>query len=180
MKIQIKESNKILGSNYNIIIKGKKKFQVSWKSGFKMINNKNQICLTVKKKWNLFRIYPKFQITNPMTNQKWSLDFDRDSEFSLMNNNERIDFYEQIGRKVGLFTDEEQIGYFEKEKKSKLGNDNYELIINNNLEYLPIIATVIAYDNYIAPDSSDSYKFYDYGNLNIEPKQTINSKWKPK
>ena len=180
MKIQIEETNKILGSDYNILIKGKKKFHVSWKSGFKIIDNKDQVQLTVKKKWNIFRLHPKILITIPNTKQQWTLDFNGDSEYSLMNDNKRIDFYEQIGRKVGLFANENQIGYFDKQKTTKMGNDKYELVIDNNLEYLPIIATVIAYDLYIAPDNSDTYKYYDYGNINTKPKQTINSKWKPK
>ncbi|WP_439185847.1 hypothetical protein [Carboxylicivirga taeanensis] len=180
MKVQIEKINRILGSDYNIIVDGKKDFHVSWKSGFKIKDRKDQIQLTVKKKWNIFRLHPKLLIANPNTKQKWILDFNGNSEYYLINDNRKINFYEQVGRKVGLFADKTQIGYFDKQKSAKMGNNKYYLIIDNNLEYLPIIATVIAYDRYFSSNNSDTFKSYDYGNINIEPKQTISSKWKPK
>jgi len=180
MKIKIVEKNKLLSSDYEIFVQGKLKYHISWKGAFRILDNKDEIQLTAKKKWNLFRINPKLELNDLTSSTNWILDFKGDLEYALIGDEYTIDFYHQIGRKVGLFINDTQVGYSEKNKVSKLGNDTYELVINNELDRLPIIAVIIAYNSYVSPNNNDTLHHTDYGNLNIEPKQKINSNWTPK
>jgi len=180
MQIKIIEKNKLLSSNYEIYVRGKLKYHISGKGAFSILDNDERVQLVAKKKWNPIRIYPKMALSDLVTSKEWILDFKDEMEFSLNSGDCTINFYQQIGRKVGLFKDNIQVGFWDKGKLSKHGNDKYELELDNDLEGLPLIAVVIAYNRYLSTNNNDTLYYYDYGNLNIEPKQSISSNWTPK
>lgn len=91
-----------------------------------------------------------------------------------------LDIYEQKGRKLGLFLNNNQVGVIEKNKKVYFGGDEYQIIIDSEeIEKELAIAFTLAYDNFFHKNGN-SMMYVDLGNVLIKTEKTIDPNWKPK
>jgi hypothetical protein len=91
-----------------------------------------------------------------------------------------VDIYEQKGRKLGLFLNNNQVGVIEKNKKVYFGGDKYHILLDSD-EFNKdlIIAFTLAYDNFFHK-KNDSIIYVDLGNVLIKTGKTIDPNWRPK
>jgi hypothetical protein len=91
-----------------------------------------------------------------------------------------VDIYEQKGRKLGLFLNDNQVGVIDKNKNVHFGGDKYQILLDSDeLEKELVIAFTLAYDNFFHNNRNTMINI-DFGNVIIETEKIIDPNWRPK
>ena len=98
--------------------------------------------------------------------------------FSIKNSKGTIHFYEQKNNLIGIFLNENQIGFIDKNRKVSFGADQYTIEIENGIiDEILIIGFVIAYDCQYNNDKG-AFANFDWGNVLIKPVKEVDPNWR--
>lgn len=163
----------------NVLIYRAKSVVFSLLSNIKILNLNNDEIGRVEKDFNFSTYFPKYDLIFGI-NTVVRLICDSFTHYRLYIAKGTVDIYEQKGRKLGLFLNNNQVGVIEKNKKVYFGGDEYQILIDNKeIEKELVIAFTLAYDNFFHK-KGDSMMHVDLGNVLIETEKTIDPNWRPK
>ena len=164
----------------NILIYRAKSVVFSFLSKIRILNLNNDEIGRVEKDFNFPNVnFPRYDLIFG-NNSVIRLISDSFTHYRLHISKGTLDIYEQKGRTLGLFLNNNQVGVIEKNKKVYFGGDEYQIIIDSEeIEKELAIAFTLAYDNFFHK-KGDSMMYVDLGNVLIETEKTIDPNWKPK
>lgn len=79
--------------------------------------------------------------------------------------NNTYDVYGHRGRKYSIFTNGEQVAYFDKEAVTFFDGDNYKLIANDDADHFLLVCIVLTIDNYRSNKKNDGAINFDIGHI---------------
>ena len=121
---------------------------------------------------------PKYNLIFGNDESLIRLNLESFTHYKMHNSKGIIDIYEQKGRKLGLFLNDNQIGVIEKNKFVKFGADIYRILINSSeIDKELAIAFTLAYDNY--KYNRGAFLNVDFGNILIDSEREIDPNWRP-
>ncbi|EZH75262.1 hypothetical protein ATO12_00360 [Aquimarina atlantica] len=136
--------------------------------------NKNRVLKVLDERTN--SKFLNFNLTFKASNYQ----FKSDSflEHNLFYQSKKISFFPQKGHLISIFLNNQQIGYFDKNKKTRFKGNKFIIeIIDNIIPEEILIGCVLAYDLKFY-SNRDIILIYDPGFTSIKPLKKHNANWK--
>lgn len=151
MEIAINQFSISFGSQYKIFINKKEEFYAETDVFSRAIINvykPKHLQPSFKTFKSLYLNYPKYkiEISNGERYKLESKSFWK-TRYQLKKDNDIYDLYNHKGRKVSIFKNNIQIGYWEKEAISYFAGNSYKILANDNSDKELLIAFCLILDN---------------------------------
>jgi hypothetical protein len=183
MKIDINQHKIAIGDKYNIYVDNELSYKARTKlfrfflSEIILSDVQDRQIATIERKFNWLKTkyiisgLDKFDWTFK-TKKIWKM------HYQCHVGDDTYDIYGHKGRKVSIFKNDQQIGWFDKSAVAWFEGDNYQLLANDNCNPALLTCFVLIWDNFFSNGSEDSTVTYDFGNIGPEARK-FDRNWRP-